>query len=303
MRYANTYSIPQDIVNEVWEMTKDKGNIGDLPIEKIESVIEKFKKYLVTISAIHVLDYSDGMVCFKFEPANDIPLDGEILLSTAMFHLVNASLYKPAPEPKNLLPYTTFKSSAQNPEKMKEAGVKFYTPDEKLGYHNDVFYKDGKYSIPKYVSLINLFIGYDAPGNFYYINKNQWQKFKDLFSRGIGKKFKFRPTPIVYESHIEKGMAKSPMDEWVDVPVFWKGEDKEEYAFSNEDTTLISELKESLLNNSDKLAIPQKTKQIMVFRNDIGFHSRDIFKEQIIFEGVTRLFLRAVSEESIKIPA
>ncbi len=136
-----------------------------------------------------------------------------------------------------------------------------------------------------------------------------WQKFKDLFSQGVGKKFKFRATPIVYESHIDKGIAKSPMDEWVDVPVFWKDENKEEYAFSNgelkdnDDTTLVSELKESLLNNPDKLAIPQKTNQIMVFRNDIGFHSRDIFKEQKIFEGVTRLFLRAVSEESIKIPA
>ncbi len=139
MRYANSYTIPQDIVDDIWEITKDKTSIAELPIKKIEAAKDKFKNYLSGISAMNILNNSDGMVCFKFEPANDVPMDGQIILSTAMFHLVNSSLYNPAPEPKNLLPYTTFKSSAKDTEKMKQAGVKFYTPDVKLGYHNDVF--------------------------------------------------------------------------------------------------------------------------------------------------------------------
>ena len=34
----------------------------------------------------------------------------------------------------------------------------------------------------------------------------------------------------------------------------------------------------------------------------VSIHSRDIFKEQHVFEGVTRLFLRAVSRQSFNIP-
>ncbi len=308
MRYAKEYTVPQHIVDQVWEIVKVETNITNMPIQQIEMFQEEFKIYLRSTDAHENLDTRDGMVCFKFNPENNIPLEGQIILSTAMFHLVNSCLYSPAPEPKNRLPYTTFKSSAKSPEKMMAAGVKFYTPDEKLGYHNDVFYQDGKYFIPKYVGLINLFIGYEAPGNFYYINQKIWRDFEIFFSKGIGQKFKFRPTPVVYESHIEQQNAKSLMDDWVDVPVFWNDPSGRKVVFSNgelkdnNDTTIISELKKSLLENEDKLAIPQKTNQIMIFRNDLGFHSRDIFREQRVFEGTTRLFLRAVSEEHIAVP-
>jgi len=309
MKYASEYIVPSNIVEQIWTIINDKTNITDLPILEIQTLQEKFREYLSCIDAQEKLETTDGMICFKFNPAADISLEGQIILSAAMFHLVNSCLYTPAPEPKNRLPYTTFKSSAKTPEKLMAAGVKFYTPDEKLSYHNDVFYQDGRYFIPKYVSLINLFIGYDAPGNFYYINQRMWHDFEKFFSKGVGQKFKYRPTPIVYESHIEQENAKSPMDNWVDVPVFWKDPSGMKVVFSNgelrdnESTTVISELKKSLLENDEKLAIPQKTNQIMIFRNDIGFHSRDIFKEQKVFEGTTRLFLRAVSEESITVPA
>ncbi|MFN3828198.1 MAG: hypothetical protein ACK4NR_11315 [Micavibrio sp.] len=248
------------------------------------------------------------MICFKFEQDRAAPLRDQIVLSSVLFHLVNASLYNLAPESVNSLPYTTFKSSAKNIDKMQKAGVKFYTPDQKLGFHNDVFFRGGKYYIPKYVSLINLFIGYDRPGNFYYLNQEMWEDFDDFYERGKNQKFKFRPTPVVYESHIDKGAETSPMDAWYDVPVFWGDKSGQKYAFSNgelcdqKDTSIIAELKASLLNNKRKLAVPQSVNQVVVFRNDKGFHSRDIFKEQRVFEGITRLFLRSVSEQAVDLP-
>jgi hypothetical protein len=308
MRYANEYTIPQDVTDKVQSIVASATNIVDLPIKEVEGVLPDLLTYINQSDAKASLNDGSGMICVKFIPPEGTGLDEQILLSTAMFHLINLAFYDPAPEQKNNLPYTTFKSSADSPEKMKAAGVRFYTPNEKLGYHNDVFYQDGAYSIPKYVSLINLFIGYNNPGNLYYIHQKIWDHFNGLFERGLGKKFKFHPTPIVHESHIQEGQAKSPLDNWVDVPAFWQDQDGQKFAFANgelrdnDSTTLVSELKDSLLNNKEKIAIPQKTHQVMIFRNDVGFHSRDIFEGQYVFEGVTRLFLRSVSKEAILIP-
>lgn len=308
MKYANEYTIPQDVTDKIQNIVASATSIVDLPIKAVEGVLPDLLTYINRSNAKASLNEGSGMICLKFTPPEGTRLDKQILLSAAMFHLVNAAFYDPAPEQKNNQPYTTFKSSADSPEKMKAAGVRFYTPNEKLGYHNDVFYQDGAYSIPKYVSLINLFIGYHEPGHFYYIHQKIWEHFDDLYKRGLGKKFKFRPTPIIHESHIQEDQAKSPLDNWVDVPAFWQGQDGQKFAFANgelrdnDSSTLVSELKNSLLHNKEKIAIPQKPHQVMIFRNDMGFHSRDIFEGQYVFEGVTRLFLRAVSKEAILIP-
>lgn len=305
---AKEYTIPEDVVSTVVPMLRGVGNVTSLPIEKIEEIKSTLSSFFDDAGIFEDLENGNGMVCVRFEIPSGMDLTQDIVLSSSLFHLINSCLYNPAPEPKNGMPFTTFKSSANNPEKMRTAGVKFYTPDEKLGYHNDVFLQGDRYYIPKYVSLMNLFIGYDSPGNFYYVNQKIWTEFDNVFEKGVGKTFKFRPTPVVYESHMDEDVAKSPADTWVDVNAFWFDRDGKKYAFSNgelkdnDDTTAVSELKRTLLENPEKVAIPQRVHQAMIFRNDVGFHSRDIFKDQQVFEGTTRLFLRAVSEDSIEVP-
>jgi|UPI000679C062 hypothetical protein len=305
MKYANKYSIPTSIVEEVFTLIKDCETISDIPFSKIEKINTSFFR---DNSVLNVLENIDGIVSFNFEIDPTLALKNKIILNAAIFHLVNSAIYNPVRESQSNLPYTTYKASADNPDKLKQAGIKFYSPDQKLGYHNDVFIENEKYFIPKYVSLTNLFIGYNNPGNFYYINQNIWEKFDDLFTQGEGKRFKFKVTPVVRESDLSQPVITSPSQDWTLVPVFWKNSSGTKFVFSNgelkdnEDTTIITELKQSLLDNPIKILVPQADNQVIVFRNDIGFHSRDIFREQYIMEGTTRLFLRAVSKDSIDLP-
>lgn len=308
MREINSYLIPNKLVKNVFDIVRNYESICEIPIDKIESHRNNFYEFLGTTTASDTLEDIDGIIAFRYELGEDLELREKILLSSAIFHLVNSSLYKPSLEPKRNLPYTTYKASAENPEKLRMAGIKFYSPDQKLGYHNDVFFDGEKYSIPKYVSLTNLFIGYSDPGNFYYVNQGIWNGFNELFERGEGMHFRFKVTPVVRESDLQKEIEGRPAESWSMVPVFWRDSQGSKFVFSNgelidnENSTIIEDLKLSLLNNPIKLGIPQTDNQVIVFRNDIGFHSRDIFKGQFVHEGTTRLFLRAVSEQSIDVP-
>lgn len=306
--FAKCFTISDKLISKVYNITKAYSSIPDISYERLIDLNKEFYDHINGLDALEYLENKDGIISFDYEHDERINFNENIVLSAAVFNLVNSVFFTPAFEPNNKLPYTIFKSSTENISSMKEAGVKFYTPDSKLGYHNDVFINDDKYFIPKYVSLINLFIGYEAPGNFYYINFDIWEEFEDIFCKGIDKRFKFKPTPIVYESRLGKDQKEGKIDQWVEVPAFWKSDTGQKFVFSNgelkdsDESGLILNLKNSLLNNPKKIAVPQKTNRVTIFRNDIGFHSRDIFKEQVIFDGITRLFLRAVSEKSILIP-
>ena len=229
-----------------------------------------------------------------------------------MFSLVSSALFEGSRD-EDGVPFDLYKSTTENTGLMQKAGVRFYSPDQKLGYHNDVYFNLDHYYVPHYVSLVNLFIGYDEPGNFYYINNHIWSRFEDVFARGVGLRFRFRPTPSLLESDLEKyrgDVAAPPEPKWTEIHAFWEDDGDRKYAFCNgelceiddDQRGVIDDMKSSLLSNENKFFTRQEVGKIMVFRNDVGYHSRDIFKEQHVFEGVTRLFLRAVSRQSFNIP-
>lgn len=308
MKLAKEYTVPAEIVKSVEALIMNCNNIAEIPRDKLQRYKASFMNYVKECSAIYALDHEDGIISFVFSPNEDLSFQQKIVLSTAMFHLINSSLYNPIIDSGSGLPYTLLKSSADNPDKMKKAGINFHTPETKLGYHNDVYTSNGQYFLPKYTSLINLFIGYEDPGNFYYINKNNCSQFNTSFLEGVHNKAHFRPTPIVYESDLKAHTINSKVKEWSKVTAFWEGESKERYALLNGDVvdsgncTAISDLKDALLNSNSKMSVPQGLNRIIVFRNDKGYHSRDIFERQYVFEGVTRMLLRSTSTEAISTP-
>lgn len=305
MRSASTYDIPPHVVTAIENATKSYSSISEISIGNMLAIKEKLRENFKKSQAFCTIN-TDGIINVRYEHTQNLSVQQKIIAATAVFNVVNQAFFSPALEQKNKTPYATFKSSAQNRDEMLKAGVKFYTPDEKIGYHNDVFIKDGTYSIPKLVSLMNLFIGYNDPGNFYYINKVEMPSFEKFFDRGRTETALFKPTPIVYESNL-KNQEHAPSGDWKTIPVFWEEKGKK-YAFCNgelkdhKNQSLVSDFKDALLTSDRKIYIPQKLQQIMIFRNDLGFHSRDIFEGQFIHSGTTRLFLRSVSKHAIQVP-
>jgi hypothetical protein len=109
---------------------------------------------------------------------------------------------------------------------------------------------------------------------------------------------------VVYESALENVQQ---LEGWNGVRVAWSEKD-ERYIFCNGELTdepgetVLERLKEGLMACPDRLAAEQKVFRIKVMRNDLGFHSRDIFQDQKVFSGVTRLMLRSMSEEAVPVP-
>lgn len=232
----------------------------------------------------------------------------EPIYATAIFHLLNNAMFMPVCDTGNNLPYTIYKCTAENASKMKDAGIRFYTPNEKLGYHNDVFHQSGRYYLPRFVSILNLFIGYHSPGSFHFVDKRRWSEFADIVENGKRFSFSFRPTPVVYESKLEN---QKELEDYRSINAFWTNEEDQSFAFCNgelkaeqsQGSELISTMQHQMSATCPKDSLPQRTLRIMLFRNDLGFHSRDIFKDQFILNGTTRLFVRACSRESESVPS
>ena len=300
--FAPNYEIPNDVVSEILKIVEGINNISDIPF----GLLDPIKQELLEVDQIFKMKSQIeeiGIASFDFSIPEHISFKNDMIASAATFHLVSSLFF--SLNPSNRAPFDTYKCTTENRSELMDAGIKFYTPEEKLGFHNDAFIRKGKYYIPKYVSLINLFIGYDKPGNFYYINHDFWDEFDDFFTLGKNKKFKFKPTPMVYESMLEGDIQDS---QWGAVPAFWENSNHQRFAFYNgelEDSdgdNFIERFQNSLRSNSKRIQVPQKLHRIMIFKNDTGFHSRDIFEEQKVLNGTTRLFLRSVSKESDLIP-
>lgn len=288
--------------------------LDSIPYAEIHDELKATTRTLLSDAGVwQVLgDDSRGLASFSFPLEEELDFRDNLLMNTAMFSLVIAGLFDPAEE--SGVPFHLYKSTVENTGVMKKAGVKFYTPDQKLGYHNDVFVESGRYHIPKFVGLINLFIGYDRPGNFYYVNNHIWTRFEEVFARGVGKAFKFRPTPSLLETDLPKYADESippPERAWIDTPAFWRDESGQKRAFCNgeladadgDEPGVIGLMKSSLIENAAKYFTPQEVGRMTVFRNDCGYHSRDLFQDQRVKSGTTRLFLRAVSREALRIPS
>lgn len=312
---ANSFELPERVITNCSEILMEYNiNTLDLIPHKIihTKLSSDIRESLENLNTKALLDNEHiGFITISWANQFDLSLQHSIVLNAAIFSLINSIFFEGAKD-NATVPFDLYKSTVENTGTMVKAGIKFYSPDQKLGYHNDVYFDGNKYYIPKYVSLLNLFIGYDDPGNFYYINNHIWSSFKNVFSNGVGKKYKFRPTPSLLESDLpkyENELNVHSEQKWTEVFPFWRDSNGNQYAFCNgelndieENNRSIEEMKSSLLNNEKKFYTQQGLNKIMIFRNDIGYHSRDIFKEQQIFEGVTRLFIRSVSKESMNVP-
>ncbi|KPQ11605.1 MAG: hypothetical protein HLUCCO17_05320 [Saliniramus fredricksonii] len=282
------------------------GSLSDLGIAGDSDAGRAVLDYLADDTLLASLDDNDGpgMVCVDIQlPEATIDMKTRTLSLAFIFETINRNIFSPAIDFRNNLPFTAYKSTNKILNGLRDAGAKFYSPEIKLGFHNDGFFQNGSFIIPRYVSLINLFIGYDSPGNFYWADKRSWPDCQTFAARGEQRRFRYRPTPIIYESTLENVSA---LDYFREIPVIWKNGDDIHLFLNGEilddENGLVSDIRTSIETRAQRKFVPQAVGRMILFRNDLGFHSRDIFKDQRVFEGTTRLMLRSFSNHGIGLP-
>jgi hypothetical protein len=218
---------------------------------------------------------------------------------------LTTSIFNPIDDIRNQTPFTLYNASRDNEDQLKKVGVKYYSPEDRIGFHTDGFLKDGAVSVPKFIAIYNVMIAYRKPGNFYYLPLEMWEE-KAMYQEAIGlnRDITFSMTPIVYGD--KDGNISAIETSPVTAPMFWRNSEGQRAMFFNGDVEkgpkevidLVKSMKESLLDNPRRIACPIRNRRLFVMANDKGLHARDIFADPIDGVPYTRSFLRFVSQEA-----
>jgi len=222
------------------------------------------------------------------------------ILATA----IQTAISEPVIDRHSGTPFSLYNASQDNEDKLVEAGLKFYSPEDRLGFHSDGLITEAGIHVPKYVSVYNLMIAYRQPGNFYFLPTAAWdgfEKFRDAF--GINRDVTFSMTPIVHA--LGNGEVKASRSSPVTAPLFWQDGEAEAIFYNGEIDTgpqeliaLADQMRQSLLDNPRRVACPIRNRRMFIMANDRGFHARDIFADPIDGTKYTRSFLRYVSQDA-----
>ena len=213
----------------------------------------------------------------------------------------------------NDMPFSLHKASHSNGKRLESTGLDGYTPEVKLGFHNDGLISQEKIEIPKHIALYNLYISYHKPGNFMWIPTAVWDDSEkygvSTSNNNISVKIKLSPI-----FHLDKNneIVNSGFN-YVTAPVSSINKDGQLRFFINgqvlpEDNEpnhvdFVQSIRHSLQNNLKKIYIPQKERRAIFLRNTMGFHARDIFEEPIEGVDLSRVLLRSVDLNSELYPS
>ena len=289
--------LSSDVVDEVTALSRNRG---------LDEVVAGLKAQLDEPELGYAfVDLSPHEACAPKQRAR-----ATALAATAIFR----ALATPTTDPHNQTPFNVYKSSAERAAAMREAGIHFYAPDEKLGFHNDAVVSGDVIRLPRYVGLLNLFIGYDRPGNFYWLPITHWtDRTRWVDALGAEARAVVDTTPMVYESELGSGDLALQASGEFEVSlfpdilgsvqpgpgVFMNGTVRRVVdAAGRSIADGAARLQASLMACPRRIALPQRAGRLILLRNDSGVHSRDIFTEQTISKGVTRLLLRTMSREA-----
>ena len=206
-------------------------------------------------------------------------------------------------------PFTIYNASSRGEEALIEKGIKYYSPEQNLGFHTDGIVRDGALWSPRYVSIYNVYFGYRQPGNFFWVPFARWNQFDEWKRKLSDRKFRLEITPITYRNpsgelivtsdgqYVVSLLSRSGQ---ITVP-FFNGEVIGCESDPSFDMGEIRQMLASLSTNPARFGIPLRARRLFVLNNWLGAHARDIFKDPL--EGVkyTRSFFRAMSQEMLSV--
>jgi hypothetical protein len=257
-------------------------------------------------NALKEVSDPDKACCCIDLPSSGYSASEDALWSAVAAMAINSVLTVPVLDAITSTPFTLIQASKEEQEKLARAGLEYFSPEQKLGFHSDGAFKGGILYIPEFVSTYNLFLGYANPGFFYWLPLTRWTdmwKYKRRIGSGD---YKFQITPITYSNVgreieiVRNETIEAPifLDSIEGTSVFLNGKVLES---ENCNIKNVLEMKQSLRQVKSRIAIEQKTKRLIVVKNTQGLHARDIFEVPLFEGGITRSMLRSVHNTGVKV--
>lgn len=211
----------------------------------------------------------------------------------------------------NKTPYTVYAASYRRSKHLADLGVQPVAPEAKLGFHTDGLLSGDNVSMPINIMLYNIDIEYRKPGNLYWIPFSMWAE-RDVYMQriGVNRPYGIKVTPSVYETSDNSLEVVSPQH--VTAPIFVATESFGTTMYLNGDvvssgsgsyfdSSAIADLRCSLEANSKRFSVPQTTRRLIFLRNVLGAHARDVFDDPNPSALYTRIFLRSVDVNCVKL--
>lgn len=254
-------------------------------------------------------DNKSGIAASDIAELTELGPDENAYWGVVIALALGSNLFKLSKDIANQTPYTIHAASYEQSKELVKLGLDTIAPEKKLGFHTDGIISGTQVFMPHNIMLYNVIIEYKNPGNFYWVPFELWTQKKLFMDRiGIGKRYRIRVTPSIYEFGKGKVEVVSPHEIQAPIfvedptegyPLYLNGEVIGACDDDGAELSEIADLKNSISRNKLRYVIPQKARRIIFVSNTKGAHARDVFEESITGVTYTRVFMRSVDTNSI----
>jgi hypothetical protein len=275
-------------------------------IDFIDNIIGSTLKPLIDSAQKALIDPAQGLAVIDIPSIEGIEQATDMWIGSLIALIISKRIYSIRIDPNTSLPFTIYNASSEGEYLLKKNGIKYYSPEQNLGFHTDGIVSDNLLWSPNFVSIYNVYLGYKKPGNFHWIPFSRWDEFDKWKQELASKRFTVEITPITYR-HANTKLEVTSQGEFevslmrVDgdhcVP-FFNGEVTACVSDSDFEIEKVKRMLISLSTNKTCISTPLRPRRLFVLNNWLGAHARDIFKEPLENVKYTRSFFRMMSKEA-----
>jgi hypothetical protein len=284
-----------------------------------EAAVIAGKLFPEEINAIQLAidDVHRGVIALDIPTSKCFSIDIDAFWGCAVALAITRNLFVPQQDTVNGTPFTVYAASYEKSQKLTAAGLPPIAAEEMLGFHVDgTLHGDHAdrsvmgVAIPTYLMLYNVSIAYQKPGSFHWLPFSAWRDMEHFAERfGIGKKYRIRLTPSVYET--PTGTMENKFPPTINAPLFFRNPQGVLSLYLNGCVVLdgpddglapssatLDELITSLMHSSGRVSIPQRARRAIFACNLSGAHARDVFESPFPDAPFGRIFLRSTDSNT-----
>lgn len=275
-------------------------------IDFIDDVIGGTLNPLIDSAQKALMDPAQGLAVIDIPSIEGVGQAMDMWIGSLIALIISKRIYSIRTDPNTSLPFTIYNASSEGEALLKKNGIKYYSPEQNLGFHTDGIVSENLLWSPNFVSIYNVYLGYKKPGNFHWIPFYLWDEFEKWKKELASKRFKIEITPITYkhantelkvtsEGEFEVSLMRVDGDNFVP---FFNGEVTSCASDPDFEIEKVKRMLTSLSTNKTCISTPLRPRRLFILNNWLGAHARDIFEEPLENVKYTRSFFRMMSKEA-----
>ncbi len=253
-----------------------------------------------------LMDPAQGLAVISIPSRDEVDQATDMWMGSLLALIISKRIYAIRTDPHTSLPFTIYNASSEGEALLKKNGIKYYSPEQNLGFHTDGIVSEKQLWSPNFASIYNVYLGYKKPGNFHWIPFALWDEFEKWKRELASRRFKVNITPITYknanselkitsEGEFEVSLMRFNEDHCIP---FFNGEVTSCASHPDFDMEMVKRMLTSLATNKTCISTSLRPRCLFILNNWLGAHARDIFEDPLDGVKYTRSFFRMMSKKA-----